>query len=106
MKLVLIGSLCLFLTSCATGNHALHRSLDAALDHMTYDDALRTYGPPASIVEGDDIIIAEWRQSSSSVVAMPMGNNAFALPLEDGELLRLTFDKPTRKLIEWNHNTW
>jgi hypothetical protein len=81
-------------------------TLNAATNKMTYDEALMTWGEPASVFQGDEIFIATWGSAESGGAIFPIGNTWFALPIEKGWKLQLSFSKTTRKMVSWNYNKW
>ena len=84
------------------------QELDRNINVMTFDDALRNWGPPTNMQEGDNILVANWiyeRQIGS--MAMPIGNmTLYTGPSTKGSNLQLTFDKATRKMIYWRYREW
>lgn len=73
---------------------------------MTFDQALMTWGEPASTFEGDTIFIVTWGAADSSDVIAPVGKTLWAFSIERGWKLQLGFDTQTRKLVSWKYEKW
>ena len=81
--------------------------LDREVNKMTFDDAIRTWGPPVSIVQGNEIFVAMWAsESNQGAVAMPLGNMTIAVPISQGFNLQLTFDKQSNIMRSWRYREW
>jgi hypothetical protein len=104
----------LSLISCATldpryaepSRVSFEETLNAAINKMTYDEALMTWGEPASVFQGDEIFIATWGNSKGGGALFPIGKTWFAMPIESGWKLQLSFNKITRKMASWKHDKW
>jgi hypothetical protein len=55
--------------------------MDGLVGILTYDEALLRLGPPASIAQGDQVIVAEWGKEDAG--------------------LRLSFSRRSRRLVDW-----
>ena len=100
----------LHLMSCRTTNPDLlpgvqkssfEETLNSAINKITYDEAIMTWGEPASVFQGDEIFIATWGDAKSGGAVFPIGNTWFAIPIEKGWKLQLSFNKVTRKMVRW-----
>jgi hypothetical protein len=80
--------------------------MDALVGHMTMDDVVSKLGPPTSVYEGTEIIVAEWSSRSTATVAVPIGGMVMALPLHHGRDLRLTFDRESKLLRQWTDSRY
>ena len=107
--------LVLQLISCTTidpsltgesGSSSFEEKLNGLVNIMTYDQALMTWGEPASVFEGDEIFIATWGNKQGGGAVFPIGNTWFAMPIENGWKLQLSFNKMTRKMVSWKHERW
>jgi len=104
----------IFLISCTTiepgymepKRHSFEETLNSALNRMTYDEALMTWGEPTSVFQGDEIFIATWGNAESGSAVFPIGNTWFAMPIEEGWKLQLSFRKNTRTLVSWKYDKW
>jgi len=105
----------LYLISCTTidakyDNYAkkpsFEENLNSLINRMTYDEALMTWGEPASLFEGDEIFIATWGNKESGGAVFPVGKTWFAMPIESGWKLQLSFNKKTRKMVNWKYDKW
>jgi hypothetical protein len=65
-----------------------------------------TWGEPASVFQGDEIFIATWGNAKSGGAMFPIGNTWFAIPIEKGWKLQLSFSKVTRKMVRWIYDKW
>lgn len=104
----------LFLLSCTTidpqyapeQGFSFRENLNNLVNELTYDEALMTWGEPASLFKGDEIFIATWGNRSSGSALFPIENTWFAMPIENGWKLQLSFNKKTRKLVSWKYDKW
>jgi hypothetical protein len=105
----------LHLISCTTINPAyrgdsrpssFEKNLNSLVNTMTYDEALMTWGEPASVFQGDEIFIATWGDKESGSAVIPIGKSWFAMPIESGWILKLSFNKQTRKMVSWKLERW
>lgn len=81
-------------------------NLDSLISKLTYDQALMTWGQPASVFDGDEIFLATWGNANSGSAIFPIYNTWFSLPIESGWKLQLSFSKTTRKLLSWKYDKW
>jgi len=81
-------------------------TLDKAINRISYDEALMTWGAPVSIVEGDEIFLAAWGAEESGSAIIPIGKNWFGFPIKNGWKLGLSFNKKTRKMVHWQYDKW
>ena len=76
-----------------------------AIGHYTYDDALRQFGPPTSVAEGQDVFIAVWQGPAGPMLLFPGPSLGFGAPYfgaqVPGSRRELTFDKRTKRLTSW-----
>lgn len=105
----------LYLISCTTidpkysgnpGTPSFEETLNSAINKITYDEAIMTWGEPASVFQGDEIFIATWGDAKSGGAVFPIGNTWFAIPIEKGWKLQLSFNKVTRKMVRWIYDKW
>jgi len=99
-----------FISGCGPTHKAqlqeFYKNLDGAVNKMTYDQAIATWGPPTSITQGDKVFVATWFSERKGAAAMPIGNMMFAVPLSHGWELGLTFNKETKKMVYWRYREW
>lgn len=78
---------------------------NSALDRLTYDEALRRFGPPSSIAEGQDIFVAVWQSAAGPTLWIPgpsMGFGPTYLGAQaPGPRLELTFNRQSKLLRHW-----
>lgn len=84
---------------------ALVDNWNKAIGRYTYDDALRQFGPPTSIAEGNSVFVAVWQDAPGPVVMIPgpsfgFGPTYFGTQIP-GARRELTFDKRTHRLTRW-----
>jgi hypothetical protein len=66
---------------------------------LTYDDAIRTWGPPSSEAVGDRVIVARWRKTAGASTAFTPG---YAHSSVRSRELTITFGKETKRMISWS----
>lgn len=71
----------------------------------SYDQVLSRLGPPSAIAEGEHVFVAVWDIDTSHVVVFE-GGSPRALRVERGRRLVLTFDRESRKLVDWSYAEW
>ena len=100
----------LITTSCTTinvsGTNNFQNVLNSQLNKMTYDEALMTWGEPVSNYEGDNIFIVTWGAESRGTAVIPIENTLFAVPIDKGWKLQLSFNKQSRKMVAWKYDKW
>ena len=104
----------LYLFSCATidprytgpSRVSFEETLNSAINKITFDEAIMTWGEPASVFQGDEIFIAAWGNAESGGAVFPIGNTWFAVPIEKGWKLQLSFNKVSRKMVRWIYDKW
>jgi len=95
--LLIILAAALLAAGCATTG-SFESSMNSQVGRLTYDDAIRTWGPPASVAEGDRVIVAAWSKPRASSVVYTGG---IAVASRRSSDLTVTFDKETRRMIDW-----
>ncbi len=106
-----------FLFGCASLNQsskgkAFTENMNRAVGTMTFDDAIRTWGEPTSVTQGDKIISATWINSKEGTkhTTAPGGFlEGFYQGLTQvshGEKLQLIFDKSTKVMTNWSYERW
>jgi len=97
MRSLLIILAAALLAGCAT-TPGFESSMNSQVGILTYDDAIRTWGPPASVAEGDRVIVAAWSRprATSSVYT-----GGIAVTSHRSSDLTVTFDKETKRMIDW-----
>ena len=110
-KLFLFLLLGLLLSSCTPIDPMLSdwdfkKNWDSLINKMSYDDALMTWGEPASRFEGDEIFVVTWGNRKGGGAVFPIGKAWFAMPIESGWKLQLSFSKTTRKMLSWKYELW
>lgn len=93
MKKIMLVLLMLFVFGCAS---AIEKGLDKEMGKMTYDSALRQWGAPESIIDGNDVFVAVWNGKSNT----SMRENA------NDYVLQLTFDKNSKIMKAWKFNEY
>jgi len=73
---------------------------------LTYDQALVTWGPPLATADGDEIFVAQWASEKSITAIIPTQYVTFAKQVSHGWILRLTFNKTTKKLDSSYYYNW
>ena len=81
-------------------------TLDKAINIISYDEALMTWGEPVSLFEGDEIFLATWGAEESGGAIIPIGKSWFGFPIKNGWKLVLSFNKKSRKMIHWKYEKW
>lgn len=81
-------------------------TLNKAINKITYDEALMTWGEPSSVFHGDEIFLATWGAGESGSAIVPIGNSWFAIPIKSGWKLQLSFNKETRIMVSWKYDKW
>jgi hypothetical protein len=87
-------------------SYSLRETLEKAINKITYDEALMTWGEPASVFDGDKIFLATWGSGKSGSAIMPIGNSWFAIPIQSGWKLQLSFNKESRIMVGWKYDKW
>ena len=93
MKNILLVFLMLLAFGCAS---SMEKSLDSHMGKMTYDFALKQWGAPDSVVEGENVFVATWNGKSATSIKM----NAIDY------VLQLTFDKKNKIMRGWKYNEY
>lgn len=93
-------------TAPITRKVTFEENLDKLIGELTYDQALLTWGEPASVFNGDEIFLATWGDSKSGRMIFPIYKTWFNLPIEKGWKLQLSFNKISRRLINWKYDRW
>lgn len=93
MKKILLVFLMLLAFGCAS---SMEKSLDSHMGKMTYDSALKQWGAPYSMLEGNDVFVATWNGKTATSIR----NNAIDY------VLQLTFDKKTKIMKAWKFNEY
>jgi len=84
--------------------------LEGNVDRLTYEEALRRWGPPKAVMEDKDFVVSRWRSeevriwSNQSVLAF--GGIFVAFPISHGDELILTFSKQNNTMVRWKYQDW
>jgi hypothetical protein len=74
-------------------------SLNKQVGTLTLDEALVELGPPTQFIEGDRVIVAIWRKDDVSLLNNLKMKRFYRIETE--KVLRLAFDRSTRRLVAW-----
>ncbi|HQT96854.1 MAG TPA: hypothetical protein PK416_03110 [Thermodesulfobacteriota bacterium] len=97
--LVLLAAGILLLSGCPrNGDPDFESSMNSKVGILTYDDAIRAWGPPTNVADGDRVTVAVWTRS----MGITMGRSRLmTYASETTNNLTITFDRETRQMIEW-----
>jgi len=73
---------------------------------LSYDMALSNWGPPISTTEGDEIFISQWGSEKSAYAVVPTQYMIVGGRISHGWVLQLTFNKKTKKMVNWSYKNW
>jgi hypothetical protein len=91
---------------------AFRGAWDYAIGRLSYDDVVKSWGPPTSLLggyspEGSALdgapILANWQWSHSLPLVIPHSAEG---SLEFGQRMELAFNRGTRLLMDWKYWEW
>lgn len=93
MKKILLVFLMFLVFGCAS---AMEKGLNRNMGKLTYDGAIKQWGAPDSMLEGNDVFIATWNGKTATSIRENAIDN----------VLQLTFDKKTKIMKAWKFNEY
>lgn len=104
-KYLFLLFLSLFLTSCAsTGHQALVGYLDGGIDVVTFDEVIKRWGQPDSIISKENSYSAVWLEEE--YLFLNLQGHSFMAPTVFGESKTLLFDNETNILLKYEVKYW
>jgi hypothetical protein len=80
--------------------------LNDSVGRLTLDDAVARWGVPRARHDGDQVIVVQWANESTSTLLMPDSVLSIAVPVRHGWNLELSFGSSSRRLLSWSYREW
>ena len=87
----------------ADGSADFRDYLNQKTDVMTYEQAIEQWGSPKRVTQSIGFFVATWQGEARSPARVSIDTTRHGAPAIPGGTLQLTFEKETKKMVQWKY---